>query len=595
MTHFTNDVANHVSTDPEWLKVGSAVAGLVNDLSLRSDLIVKVGPTNGVEAPAFYNPALYEVEVNSTIAFGRTIPAEYVGDLRDRDVQYDWPKATGAIFHEAMHARFSLWDLPAAARDLTASQCAALHLLEESRIEGLGSRLYPQYREFLRSCALEIVLADLDVDKLAEQGQTRAAAHLAGLTLARVDAGALDLEDVTLVSEYLNDFIGADLMDKLRGVWTEFQTLDSHTSMTGRGYELAIEWDRLVTEAATERGEEPTQAQRDAVRQMLEELAEKLNEDAEATSVAAGSSLSDQQTGEEWAEEVGNRSSAAKQRNEAKAQADKTFSKGSGPGDSKTGSKLLETRAPSSAERAAAVSVAQLLEKAKYRERGQLEIKSVTPPGRLRTRALVQGAALKSKGVMTQVEPWRRTVRKHTDEPELRVGVLVDISGSMGGAMQPMATTAWVLSEAARRVQARAAMVYYGSDVFPTLKPGQHLTDVNVYSAPDGTEKFNEAFKSVNGALDLLDGTGARLLVVVSDGSYGGFGQFEAAQKWVKACDTAGVAVLWITFDGGSDVQRIVKGTSAEVITYAAASASDMAKTIGVAAAKALTRVGSRV
>lgn len=196
---------------------------------------------------------------------------------------------------------------------------------------------------------------------------------------------------------------------------------------------------------------------------------------------------------------------------------------------------------------------------------------------------------------MTQVEPWRRTVRKHTDEPELRIGVLVDISGSMGGAMQPMATTAWVLSEAARRVQARAAMVYYGSDVFPTLKPGQHLTDVNVYSAPDGTEKFNEAFKAVDGSLGLLDGNGARLLVVVSDGSYGGPGQFEAAQKWVKACDVAGVAILWITFDGGDDVRRIVKGTNAEVITRASSDAGEMAKTIGVAAAKALTRVGSRV
>jgi len=595
MTHFTDDVATHVNTDPEWLKVGSAVAALVNELSLRSDLIAKVGPTNGAEAPAFYNPALYEIEVNSSIAFGRTIPAEYVGDLRDRDVQYDWPKATGAIFHEAMHARFSRWDLRAAASDLTDAQCAALHLLEESRIEGLGRHHFPKYREFLRACALEIVLADLNVDKLAEQGQTRAAAHLAALTLARVDAGVLEADDVALAADYLNDFIGADLMDKLRGVWTEFQTLDTHTSMTGRGYELAIEWDRLVTEAATERGEEPTQAQRDAVRQMLEELAEKLADDAEATSIAAGSSLSDQQTAEEWAAEVGDRSTAAKQRNEAKAQADKTFSKGSGPGETKSGSKLLQTRKPTAVERAAAVSVAQLLEKAKYRERGELEIKSVTPPGRLRTRALVQGAALKSKGVMTQVEPWRRTVRKHTDDPDLHVGVLVDISGSMGGAMEPMATTAWVLSEAARRVQARAAMVYYGSDVFPTLKPGQHLTDVNVYTAPDGTEKFNEAFKAVDGALDLLNGTGARLLVVVSDGSYGGVGQLEAAQKWVKACDAAGVAILWITFDGGSDVRRITNGTAAEVITYAGRDASEMAKTVGAAAAKALTQVGSRV
>ena len=77
----------------------------------------------------------------------------------------------------------------------------------------------------------------------------------------------------------------------------------------------------------------------------------------------------------------------------------------------------------------------------------------MTPPGGLRSRALVQGAALKSKGLLTQTEPWRRTQRKHTDNPQLKVGVMVDISGSMGMAMEPMAVTAWVLSEATKRVQ----------------------------------------------------------------------------------------------------------------------------------------------
>ena len=84
--------------------------------------------------------------------------------------------------------------------------------------------------------------------------------------------------------------------------------------------------------------------------------------------------------------------------------------------------------------------------------------------------------------------------------------------------MQPMASVAWILSEATRRVQGRAAMVYYGNNVFPTLKPGQHLDRVKVYSAPDMTEKFDKAFKALNGGLNLLNGSGALLLVVVSDG-----------------------------------------------------------------------------
>ena len=194
---------------------------------------------------------------------------------------------------------------------------------------------------------------------------------------------------------------------------------------------------------------------------------------------------------------------------------------------------------------------------------------------------------------MTQVEPWRRTVRKHVDDPTLTIGVMVDISGSMGTAMNPMATTAWVMSEAVRRVQGRAAMVYYGQDVFPTLKPGQHLSEVNVYSASDGTEKFDKAFKALDGSLNLLHGSGARLLVVVSDGCYTG-PEVQAARKWVDACQRAGVGVLWLPFDSdsnGRDAKRITSGTSAIVLT-GTMDPTAVASEIGTAAARALTAVG---
>jgi hypothetical protein len=233
-----------------------------------------------------------------------------------------------------------------------------------------------------------------------------------------------------------------------------------------------------------------------------------------------------------------------------------------------------------------------MLEKAKYRERDQIDVASILPPGRLRTGAMVQGAALKAKGVMATTEPWRQTKRKHTDEPTLTVGVMVDISGSMSSAMQPMAVTAWVMSEAARRVQARTAMVYYGQDVFPTLKPGQHLTEVNVYSAPDGTEKFSRAFRALDGSLNLLDGRGARLLVVVSDGCYTG-DEYEKAKHWVRRCQESGVGVLWMPFDREGYARGICNGTDAVVLSDTLDPAK-AALAIGKAAADALTKVGTR-
>lgn len=592
-THF--GTARHAGVDaPEWLKVGTNVAELVNEWSLRGDLIVRIGPNESAPAPALYNPALSEIEVNTTHAFGKFIEPELVGDLTDRDTQFDWPKATGAIFHEALHARFTRWSLVAAAARLTESQNAALHLLEESRIEGLGVATLPKNRGFLRACALEIVLGDLDPEELAKQGTTRAAAHVTGLTLARVDAGVLDRSDVELVAEHCETILGAELLGKLRDLWTQFQAHTDHASAE-QLYPLAIEWDRLVTETAEERGEsgeggEVPQEVIDAIR----ELIEKLSDDASGTALSAGSELGDQQQSEDWAGQVKSNTASAKQRNEHKDASQKVFSKGSGPGESRTNSQLRQRRQPTSAERAAAVQVARLLEKAKYRERGQTQITSVTPPGRLRPNAMVQAAALKSKGVRTQVEPWRRTVRKHTDDPELRVGVMVDISGSMSAAMEPMATTAWVMSEAVRRVSGKTAMVYYGNDVFPTLKPGQHLREVNVYSAADGTEKFNEAFKALDGSMNLLQGTGARLLVVVSDGEYTS-DQRPHADAWMKACHRAGVAVLWINYSPYNNYpQKYLAGTDGQLVSTTG-DAVEAAKLIGEAAAKALTRVGARV
>jgi hypothetical protein len=156
-----------------------------------------------------------------------------------------------------------------------------------------------------------------------------------------------------------------------------------------------------------------------------------------------------------------------------------------------------------------------------------------------------------------------------------------------------MATTAWVLSEAVRRVQGKAAMVYYGNDVFATLKPGQHLREVRTYTAPDGTEKFDRAFKALDGSMGLLDGAGARLLVVVSDGEYTSE-ERQAAKKWVRACEASGVAVLWVSFGSTTTPERYLTGTSGQAVRIGHGNVTEAARLIGEAAAKALTRVGAR-
>ena len=590
MAHIHARATRAEATPPEWLRTGAQIGRITNEWAGRGDLVAYVGPGAGGPAPACFNPQLSEVEVNVDVAFGPNIKPEDIKDLNERATQFEWPRASGAIFHEAMHARFSRWSLEKAMQELSDKEFYAINLLEESRIEAYGVAMFPQNRPFLRACALDIVLEEARKD-LKELTSTRAAAGLAALTLARVDAGVLERDDIEPVLILIEEFLGEDLIKGLRSVWNRFQMHENHWNAEPL-YELAREWAKLVEDAATERGEVQEQPGADA-EEFITDLLDALADAAEAASINAQEDVNDQQTAEEWQETAKTKASIAKEAKDHRDVASDVFSKGTGPmPGTRTASRLTEKRNPTSSERAAAVKVAQLLEKAKYRERDEHNISSILPPGRLRTRAIVQGAALKAKGVMTQAEPWRRTVRKHTDDPTLSVGVMVDISGSMSSAMQPMAVTAWVMSEAAKRVQARCAMVYYGQDVFPTLRPGQSLSEVNVYSAPDGTEKFDKAFKALNGSLDLLTGSGARLLVVVSDGCYTG-DETEKAQRWMQRCQESGVAVLWLPFDRDGYATHITRGTDAVILaeTYDPAKA---ATAIGSAAAKALTKVGTR-
>jgi hypothetical protein len=233
-----------------------------------------------------------------------------------------------------------------------------------------------------------------------------------------------------------------------------------------------------------------------------------------------------------------------------------------------------------------------MLEKAKYRERSETIIKSITPPGRLRTSALVQGAALRSRGVMQQAEAWKRKVRKHTEDPTLTVGVLVDISASMRAAMEPMAISAWVMSEATHRVQGKSAMVYYGTGVFPTLKPGQRLREVNIYSASDNTENFEDAFAAIDSSLNLLYGTGARLLVIVSDGQYRSSQQL-AAKKAVEDCKRNGVGVLWLNFSSNDYYIKDLLQNNGEIVSVDTSDPTKATVAIGQAATKALMAVST--
>lgn len=589
MGHIKNSEERANATPPEWLQLGRQIGELANLWSGRYDLIGYVGENAGHGAPACYNPALAEIEVDVVRAFGKGITPEMIGDLSERTTQYEFPKAIGALYHEAFHATFSEWDMATAHSELEKDEYDAMVLLEETRIEAQGLLAKPRCAPFLRASAMELVVAD-SAETFEKLPDTKKAGMLVGLVHSRVEGGILDPEDVTEVLELVETFLGTKTIDELLAVAEKFREHDQHSNPEPL-YALAREWARILRDKAEEAGEDPEggEGEEGTLSEFGEALQEALDEAVQAVAVASRGALDDQEQKEDWQEQVENKASKAKENQINKDTAEKVFSRSSG-GTGKTSTKLRETRLPTPDERRASVTIAKWLEKAKYRDRDVTEIDSEVPPGRLRTRAIVQAKALEARGVRERVAPFRRNVRKMTEDPTLTVGVMVDISGSMNSAMEPMATTAWVMSEAVRRVQGRTAMVYYGNEVFPTLKPGQHLNQVNVWEANDGSEAFDEAFRALDGSLNLLNGTGARLLVVTSDGAYRPKEEAKS-EYWVRRCVEAGVAVLWLPFDSGYYARGVERAGARVLAGVLDPSAS--ALEIGREASRVLTAVGS--
>lgn len=600
MAHYVSRLDTRKGETPrEWLQVCSQIAEIVNKWSDRNDIVVYAGSDAGAGHTACYIKSVSEIEINLPVAFGAWATPEMVGDLRDRDVQFDWASATGVIYHESLHARYSNWD-NAVLESMPEKVFRVFQMLDEGRIERLGVIAMPENQVFLRCSAMELALNGIAEYTESDQNDIRAYAVLAGLALARVDAGVLKLIDVEKSFEKALSVLGQELFDKLRSIWYEFQRLSESQVETGK--ELAEKWVALLDEAdpqpeggcefpGGESGDDEGESGKGKGKGRGKgTIIDDLGEDLDNSGTDVINDLNEQQTKEQNQKELDNRTRESKQKTQSRKSASEVFTTTTGAGESGSSSSLIEQRSPKGTERASAVRLAQMLEKAKYRERSITETKSVLPAGRLKTSVAIQNLAMKSKGMTSQLPAWRQTKRKHNDDPTLTIGVMVDVSGSMGAAMESMATTAWVLSEAGRRIQARTAMVNFGSGVFPTLKLGQKLEQVSVWTASDGTELFGKAFEALDGHLNLIYGEGVRLLVVVSDGHYTGQ-ETRNAKDFIKLCSQNGVAVLFLSPDTGYSSSNAPNLVEKNGVVVSNLKVDEIANVIGKSATEALLKV----
>lgn len=211
---------------------------------------------------------------------------------------------------------------------------------------------------------------------------------------------------------------------------------------------------------------------------------------------------------------------------------------------------VKERRKPTPEERQAATRLAQALRKVSYPTRAKTKVNVAVPPGRVNIREARNAQYQRQQRVEQTAKPFRTQQRAKTIHTQMRVGIGCDISGSMRPAEVPLAVARWVLADALHQVNGEVATVLFGNDAHGVQAPRERLTDIEVFSHNGGSEDYVGGFSMLDAALDLIDGEGARLLVLVTDGHFVRADAAEYAEVTMDMCKRAGVAVVWMDVTG---------------------------------------------
>lgn len=211
-----------------------------------------------------------------------------------------------------------------------------------------------------------------------------------------------------------------------------------------------------------------------------------------------------------------------------------------------TGKYVLTWRDPTPLEQSTYRRIAARLRKAKMRAPSSTRYMAADPPGRLDMRVALQADAYADMGLEIEARPFIARRIDPTPEPELSVGFMVDISGSMEWATKVAPSVAWMLLKAVRQIGGRTAAVRYGRKVHPLFHPGAVPSQVPRFIASDGYEAYKGALHALDGALHLSTSSGVRIIFIFSDGRYGAH-EAIGGQKIADRLYRRGVRFVWVS------------------------------------------------
>ncbi|BDD70472.1 vWA domain-containing protein [Streptomyces violaceoruber] len=539
------------SSPAAWLRVGAELGDRLVALSGRQDLLVTCRPGTRSGAPAAYFPTLGEVEFDANL-FAPLQPHEIHPRIEGDEERY--PAAWGVFVHEAAHAAHSVWTQPAGANPRVVE--AAL-LLEESRVEGAHLITRPTDRTYLRTSARTLVMPDIAHPTL--QGIEQAAAA-AALILGRRDVGILDAGETRAVADLCEKVLGANLLTTLTRIWTAAHQCADHdaTAMLAHGQEWCDVLDAAAPDLPVPEG--LSDLLTGAVKVVMDHAAATDAADLAAQDAAANAMASRSKA------QAQDRAQRARQRRTAAATAKSVFNARSTTvhpdgTPAPSGNPVTGTRRPTAAEQSAAARLSRALRAAAYRERTEERTTSPTPPGRLNMRAALARDAQRAAGSVPTAEPFTHTRRRNSPTPPLRVGIAVDVSGSMRAACAPVASAAWIVARAAALTDpdSRTATIAYDRHLTALTRPTHRAPErVTTFDATGGHHNLANAIDALDHGLELSRPGAGRLLVIVTDAHYGSDETAQAVTR-VKQLTTAGCAVLQLTLTAES---RHLPGTT---------------------------------
>ncbi|MCZ0984339.1 hypothetical protein O1L60_47140 [Streptomyces diastatochromogenes] len=593
-------------THPAWLGLSARTGDWLSTVSERDDVIAVVHPGAPESKYAEFYPALAEGRfAPDQLLEGQPNPA-----LIDPNAWADrcaHPAFAGAIAHEAAHAKHTKF---APTRQHSASAVRWATILEEPRIEHRLIQDRPGDRAWLRASTRHVLLTGVSGGH--DDKSVPGAVHQAVLILGRAAGGVLDDDEVQPVTDQVTGILGDAVMAELNGIFRELFDLDDddQDGLLALGARVA----RLAQDDADDgqqNGEEGGSGQgqggegqggqgtgspsggtgqggsgdaedgqndSDPITVMMPCGAVTWGDPSQAENGSGGSDGDgdgdgdgDQQSTPSVAERVVDQIARAAVESahakiavtlpkrpdysghQAAQKAAQNVFTGGGVGFRQI---RVQQVKPDESQQRQARALLNALGKAQYRDVNRTTRAVSAPPGRMVMREVVRREAQIRARTEVSALPWQRTSRRQEENPPLTVGISLDVSGSMGPWIGPVASTGWALAHAVAspRLAGTVASVawngYNRSEIATALiKPGKRPLTVPVPVMGGGSDGCGQSLYALDGALNLTGKSGARVAVVITDGD---LPNTPDVQRAADHLTRAGVLLLWLSVkDGG--------------------------------------------